>query len=248
MIWQSACLSPQTIIISRDGASRSKINSIVDSCEEARDVASTLKLNYYLAGTDEDNYDAEDLAHTGLLKNYMNLQVDTVWLTKEEESIILPENIAWVCGKCLREMRICRCSDVDRILPHRSDGHKIRSLAVNYSTWLDPSDIFVMGSMEVFLRYEVEEALLVVGNFKFFEEERDADFITPPQLPMHTAHALSRSQQESSSAFLITWHELEENMHQYMQDYKDDRARARQEKVDCKCPPSTPTYGETDCC
>jgi len=233
MIWQFACLAPQTIIISCDGASRSKINSVVESCREARDVAAGLQLDYYLASTDHDNHDFEGLINAGLVKNYINLHVDTVWLTREEESIILPENIVWICGKCRNEMT-GDCNSNNCVSYGYFGPNKIQRLAINYSTWLDPSPMFIMGTMELLMRYQVQEALLVVGDFKSFEGERDTTFVTPPQIPLLTAHSLSGTQKDSPSAFAITWQDLEDNTSQYMQDYKDNRATARQSAVDCK--------------
>lgn len=79
MIWHLACLAPQTILINDLGASRSKINSIVNTCREAREVASGLQLDYYRVSEClvEEGADRKP----GKVKNYVNLHVDTIWYT-----------------------------------------------------------------------------------------------------------------------------------------------------------------------
>jgi hypothetical protein len=93
MIWHFTWLAPQTIIISSEGVSESRIVSVVNSCREAREIALKLQLDYYLATKHMSGGPRSNRQVLGRVKNYVNLHADTVWLTRVEKSALFPHNI-----------------------------------------------------------------------------------------------------------------------------------------------------------
>jgi hypothetical protein len=84
--------------MSREGASRSNISSVFNSCSKACEVGPSLQLDYFLCSYRVNYHDGTSAI--GTIRNYINLDVDTIWLTKTTEAHLLPEDIQWVCGKC----------------------------------------------------------------------------------------------------------------------------------------------------
>ncbi|PMD44940.1 hypothetical protein L207DRAFT_524378 [Hyaloscypha variabilis F] len=90
--------APQIHVINGEETSRSKLNSGFNACSEARQVGQSLKLDYFLCSYRVNFFDGT--AAIGTIRNYINADLDTLWLTKTKEVNVLPENIQWVCGKC----------------------------------------------------------------------------------------------------------------------------------------------------
>jgi hypothetical protein len=102
----------------------------------------------------------------GRVKNYVNLDVDTIWLSQEDQALVLPEDIEWFCGACEEggwEHDIeCRKGCL-----RGCETDPIRCLAVNFPSWTNPGDdVFDMGSVELLVQHQVQELLLVVGKFE----------------------------------------------------------------------------------
>lgn len=73
----------------------------MDSCHEAKDVATELQLNYFYFNT-EGKF--ERAMVFGTYKNYFNADVDTLWLTSVKfVDHVIPDDIECVCSKCNRE-------------------------------------------------------------------------------------------------------------------------------------------------
>ena len=70
------------------------------SCSEAQSVCLALKLDYFLVSS--QRFYGDDSIGRGWIKSYINLEVDTVWLTREDAPIIsLPEDVHFICGKMM---------------------------------------------------------------------------------------------------------------------------------------------------
>lgn len=92
-----------------------------------------------------------------------------------------------------------------------------------------------MGTMEILFMNGVEKLLCVVGDLERYERGiNDVVFLTPPQITMFTKHALHNTTRPAIDHFGIMWPELESDLTEFMQDYKDQRAIDRQEIIDCK--------------
>jgi hypothetical protein len=71
----------------------------MDSCSEARSVSLALKLDYFLVSS--RRFYGDGSVGRGWIKSYINLEVDTFWLTREDAPVVsLPEDVHFICGKC----------------------------------------------------------------------------------------------------------------------------------------------------
>lgn len=84
---------PQIHIVSDKGVSRSAINSLINSCHEAREAVASLRLEYFLFGRHIlRNY---GIPTSGTNKNYFNAGLDTFWIVRNGEGTIrLPTDIS----------------------------------------------------------------------------------------------------------------------------------------------------------
>lgn len=74
---------------------RSKINGIRDVCKEARHELDNLGLDYFQFDNDGPPY------IMGIHKNYVNLDIDTLWVTDgHERNPYYWENCELFCGQC----------------------------------------------------------------------------------------------------------------------------------------------------
>lgn len=242
MIWRFACTAPQIHVISKQGASRSRVNAVMNACTEAKGVGIALKLDYFLVGTRICYSGAEVI---GTIKNYVNLDVDTIWLTQNDTFMLFPEDIQWICGKCNVNSRWDAQPCCVGCLSARGDHgpETLRCVAVDFMKWLDPgNDELPMGTLEVSQMHGIKEMLLVVGDVGIMERERDITFVAPSQWPWLTYLYMSRELkvpnnnglQILESARSDTWHDLEKKMTLRAKEFKLQRAIDRQEAVDCK--------------
>jgi hypothetical protein len=114
---------------------------------------------------------------------------------------------------------------------------------MDFNKWLDPDDegAFGIANMELLELNCVKELLLVVGDVESFEDKRDITFVAPRQRPWLTYMYMTRTRGKQKNRGLEkleaargTWKCLESQMVKQFQDFKDQRAKDRQECVDCK--------------
>jgi hypothetical protein len=74
MIWKLALVASQIYIMVEKVVSRSKINAIMQTCREARNLGLALELSYFRVRAIASN-DASSLG-----KNYLNYDVDVIWV------------------------------------------------------------------------------------------------------------------------------------------------------------------------
>ena len=118
---------------------------IMISCAEARRVISALKLDYFLFSA-EPPRGRSKLQVVGSVPNYINLDVNTFWLTGPLQTERFPPEIHWVCGDCERNSYDDRVGDdlyrgcqrldcVSSERAHYGRGPKCPvSLAINFSS------------------------------------------------------------------------------------------------------------------
>jgi hypothetical protein len=92
-VWYFAYRAPQLHILSDWDASRSELNSVFNSCSEAREVGQSLELDYFVWGNREELADGNRI--TGNIRNYVNLDIDTLWVTLADPYLDLPETLCW---------------------------------------------------------------------------------------------------------------------------------------------------------
>ena len=133
-------MAPQIRILSdKYCSSRSRVNMVMDACTEAKEVGLALQLDYFLVGY-QIPYQVN--AVVGTIKNYVNLDVDTIWLTHGCVFSLLPDDVQLTCGKCHVNDRwgtepcCIRC-----LSEHGGMGpESVRCMAIDFRKWTDPSD------------------------------------------------------------------------------------------------------------
>lgn len=223
------------------GASRSKINAVLNSCSEARDVGLSLKLDYFLCGNRVRFSDGTE-AH-GTIRNYVNLDVDTIWRADNDSFLGFSENIQWICGKC----RVYHWDeDSAPNQPYEGCGEgclsicgderplRIRRLVINFPSWIKPSDDedIPEGSIWGLSDVKVEELLFVVGDFEYYMRTRDVNFVTPAERPIMISNTLSADEKKISGGYEKTWPMMEKEVVRYMKGCKAQRAAERKQFVE----------------
>lgn len=215
----------------------------MNACSEAKAVGLELKLDYFLVGNRVCYLGGATV--TGTIKSFVNLDVDTIFLTHDYLSIRIPEDIQWICGRCNVNNRLYPEPCSPGCLSAREDNGPapVHCFAVNLVKWIDPEDAdYPMGTVELCQMHDVRELLLVVGDLEIIGKERDLAFVAPAQRPWLTYNYMTEELNIPATEGLQilhhgdkTWQELEEIMLQQMEDFKVQRAKDRQEVVDCKC-------------
>ncbi|KAN0113074.1 hypothetical protein V8E51_006025 [Hyaloscypha variabilis] len=233
-VWFFSFRAPQIHVINAEETSRSKLNSVFNACSEARQVGQSLKLDYFLCSYRVNCFDGT--AAIGTIRNYINADLDTLWLTKTKEVNVLPENIQWVCGKCGWRQdpnddtgRNCYSSPARKECTSSGIYVPFRCMAINFPAWRNPGagSMFEEGTIRTLLNHEVSEVLIVVGDFERCERMRDVSFVPPSQRPHHVKHAGREAKKWGSQAFKKKWSDMEEDIVNMMDDLKLARAEAR---------------------
>jgi len=242
MIWRFACTAPQVHKISEHGASRSKVNTVMNACTEAKAVGLALKLDYFLVSTREC-YSASTVL--GTIKNYINLNLDTIWLTHSNTFSLLPWDIQWICGKCnVNEIWDSEPCCISCLSAEPEEGPKnIGRLVLDFMKWMDfdGENDPEMVTWEVCRRHGVKELLLVVGD-EGLELERDVSFVSPTLEPWLTYLNMTQELKIPLNdgldllynAASRTWQDLEELMVEKAEIFKLERAKEREEAFACK--------------
>lgn len=239
MIWKYALTSiPQVHVLCDKMISRSNVNSVAQSCREAWHIAESLCLDYFLLPTCLPDPEVK----LGKYRNFVNLAIDTFWLTRSEKSIsqmtLIPSSIDACCGKCVKKPRghICRCLGNFKF----SDSQfPIRTLALNVSAWNEPepkevfsdgSYAFWDGTIEILWQCVVQELLIVIGDDP--TPTPGAIFAAPDQIyPMWKVDKKFFGIESNQS-----WSDLEKNIVKSMHEYKDQRASDRAKEFEGNYP------------
>lgn len=230
MIWRLALTASQIHIILSNVASRSKVNIIMQTCEEARNEYLSFNLPYFRAIEEQLDTKKNHMA----AKNCMNYEHDII-LFPDESSI--PEYLRIYCSLCkipiflrrvsfLRENRLIR----NHKCPHK---HRLGGIAMCYKDWEDSlltrsnrmrrrypgliSDIYSLG--------DVRHLYLVVCGDEY-ATERDVHFTNPDWTPENPP---SRSDFQLDLRYTggREWKDLAKLVERTMEDFKIERAEAR---------------------
>lgn len=195
-------------------------------------MAKSLHLDYYICNYERGHPVKQ---RTGKVKNYVNLDVDTVWLHQRSRSVLLPDDVEFLCGKCNKNCEHIPCGEECLSGWRCPDGPKfIRRLAINFEAWIDPCGTRDMGSLEAVWAHDVEELLLVVGEVKPFLRERDFIFVAPTVVPRALGRRYPTFERIERTLFSSNWAELEKSTVDLMVQYKAERAGHRKAMIDCK--------------
>jgi hypothetical protein len=213
--------------------SRSRVYSIINACKEARAAATSLRLHAYYR-TDDAYYWGEPA-----LKNYINLDVDTIWLFRQVGGSFLDsENIQWQCALCDEDNSSYDCVDAQHKIREWS-GPRLAKLAINNPAWLSALNSNCTRTVDKLNSFGALELLLVVGDFEAFEIDRDIMFIAPQQRPLETRHATDSAKyyaasHASFSQWSVEWSDLANEVVEYLQDFKKTQLAERQKTIDGK--------------
>ena len=225
-IWIFACRASQIHIINDEVASRSQVNSVFNSCVEARGVGLSLKLDYFVY------YHYGSVQKTKASgRNYINLDLDTIWISKDRGFFGLPDNIIWTCGKCHGQRAKPPCG-TDCLSSHWANPKKGKRLAINLPTWVTTahaSGDVPAGSLTALFGRKVEGILFVVGHFEQHSLNRNINFVAPNKPRLHVRNSFMHHEEKTRAANFKTWSQLEEDLHRDMRDCKAQREVDREE-------------------
>jgi hypothetical protein len=146
--------------------------------------------------------------------------------------------IEMICGKCHMHLRFkdyhgendaytCEEACQSRIDRHGKPNN-LRRLAINFLSCVKPGHgIYSMGSAALLMSSDAKELLLVVGDFKTLQWQRNVTLVPPFQDHFVTKHAMSEDDARESSMWK-DWDQLEEDIEKSMILYKEDLERRRE--------------------
>jgi hypothetical protein len=232
MIWNLALVAPQIHIMGEKAVSRSKINSVMQACREARNLGLALELSYFQVRAIASN----DASPFG--RYYLNYDADIIWVPDGD----FPGNIDIFCSSCERlliEMGVSLIRD-PRKRPACKDEHRLGGLAISYTNWIEAvpregegeEGWWRPGSMEAAWLYgNVREVLIVVnGEEAAASRHRDIVFaepsfepwrILPGQMAMHPNDRTD-----------ISWETMARNQVAKMKVIKDAREKLRKNEME----------------
>lgn len=185
------------------------------TCKEARTTATLLHLDYFVVNSDE-----LFPMIPGLIKIYVNLAIDTFWLTQRNwPHVSLPNEFEWHCGKCEHDVR-----GEDHMIDDDFDWPAVmRRLAVNIDNWRTATEQQPERVLGILGIYNLEELLLVVGDSSYLQREKSVIFVTPADLPENTSNGMVLADAHGGSHSTVTWKEIAGNVRRFLEDLKEER-------------------------
>jgi hypothetical protein len=230
MIWKLALVAPQIHIMGKKAASRSKINAVMESCREARNLGLSLELFYFQVG---GNKKARPLA-----KNYLNYDADIIWIPDGD----WPGDIDIFCSCCkslLVEQGLSRIIEQQN-WPDCEHEHRLGALALSYENWNEATPRegegeegwWKPGSMEtVWLYGNVREVLIVVnGKEAAANRHRDVVFAEPSMESWRIIPG--QSAVNPGDRTKISWETMSKNQVAKMKLVKDAREKLRKNEME----------------
>ncbi|KAG9240213.1 hypothetical protein BJ878DRAFT_527494 [Calycina marina] len=157
-------------------------------------------------------------------KAYINLDVDIIWLSKDDRGELYAGFYVY-CGLCL-----CRYDDAT--CDHALNGFAACTLAIGYSRWcaeFDRDDAEDNEVIHCILYFQPRKALLVVGNFQYPSLQDEVGFLAPRSLPSETPHGLAGMDLPEDDTIFNTWGHLIESAELDMKLYVKLRTERRRE-------------------
>jgi hypothetical protein len=140
--------------------------------------------------------------------------------------------IEMICGKCHMHRKFkdhhgknteytceeaCQ-SQFDR----HGKPNNLRRMAINFTSWVKPGHgTYHIGSAALLMSSDVNELLLVMGDFKPSQWQRNVTFVSPFQDSIVTKHAMSEDDAREDGMWKH-WDQLEEDIEKSMILYKED--------------------------
>ena len=240
MIWTAALTAPQIHIFTQELMSRSNVNTVMQSCREARLRGIRLQLPYFQRGHD----DADPIGTPPPIKSYVNLDVDTLWLA--ETGLGLPD----------LEVFSPECT-LGPILPdfnlsvRRPPQHQLKRLALPFTKWKDPDEgrrtwnsLAVAGSTDILRGWNgIEELLIVVGSEATIAAaltQRDAVFKEPHRRPQVMLRDFGFTEEKPDGLDLemdirdlwYSWDLMALRLEKILHHFKKRRAEARKHEME----------------
>lgn len=240
-IWIFACTEPQLHVLRDEFVSRSRINTIFNTCVESREVVLGLELDYFMHAKN-----CVRKRNVQAIKNYFNPLLDTMWINRPCPNFT--EDVDWTCGRCDGRKLTLKPRCIGRCISSDPDGPaELYRLAFNFSAWTKPGQNFEdMGPAELLVRHNISELLLVVGSIDTFEADRDVFFESPKNKPVLTTKTFSAEviSEDLEGFRSLTWEEMEVNVNvtRDIQRFKD----ARVAELAAIIKSDHPTDGELD--
>ena len=199
----------------------------MNTCKEARDAADSLQLDYFRLNS---HGCSPEIA--GNVKNYVNLEVDTVWMAQQTDNPSgfpsFPKEFEWHCGKCDRN----QCDKREHLV---DDLHNcpslVRRFAVNIGIWRREYGTDPISTIILLKRYGIKELLLTVNDRTRLDNEKDIAFVTPAKAPMHTFHEMDA---RGKGRFGITWAEMATNVVKSLKGTKEYLLEKKKSVKNCK--------------
>lgn len=232
MIWKLALVAPQIHILGEKDASRSKINAVMESCREARNLGLSLELSYFQAS---GNKKARPLA-----KNYLNYDADIIWIPDGD----WPGDIDIFCSSCeglLVERGLSRIIEEHNWADWKHE-HRLGALAISYENWNEATPRegegedgwWRPGSIEtVWLYGNVREVLIVVnGEEVAANRHRDIIFAEPSMESWRIIPGQSEANPDNRTK--ISWETMSKNQVAKMKLVKEAREKLRKNEMEGK--------------
>lgn len=235
LIWKVALTEPQIHIWGERAVSRSRVNTVMQACREARDECLKLKLHFY---------HVNEYCHFNpkCIRNYINYDNDIIWIP--DGDTFWPEHVKVYCNVGYSQGNSVLDLDEERweIQECRSlgHGHRPRGLAVSHSKWKDPKDEqpgYWAGSMEALWWYGGIPELYIVVNGDA-TNDRDIVFVEPTDLVQRVLPEVVAP----TDGAALSWKIMEERKVKTMEEFKAKRTRARWEEME-----GTMVYFSAEC-
>jgi hypothetical protein len=181
----------------------------------------------------------DSIRSTETIRNYVNLDIDTLWLASADPYFGLPDNVVWVCGKCHNFWRIeldgwkdmyKSCGESCLSQKDYRTSWESKRLAINFRDWIKvgvlPDE--PAGSLRRLFHLKVDELLFVVGDFEPFARTRDVNFVAPSRPRASISNAFLQHEKRDRPGCVVTWPEMEEDLQGQMRDFKAQRAAERE--------------------
>jgi hypothetical protein len=228
MIWKLALVAPQIHIMGEKAASRSKINAVMESCREARNLGLALELSYFQVGGNK--------RAGSLVKNYLNYDVDIIWVP--DGDLGDTDIFCSSCKHLLVDGGISQLLEPDR--PDCKHEHRLGGLAINYENWTEATPRegegeegwWRPGSMEeAWLYGSVREVLIVVnGEETAANRHRDIVFTEPSIEPWRIIPG--QGARDSRDRNKVSWEMMAKNQVAKMKLIKDAREKLRKNEME----------------
>lgn len=219
----------------------------MQACREARVQGERLQLTYF-ERVDFDNSNLYVPFYTPV-KNYMNLEVDTLWLAHPD---MFPLHLEIFAPGI--EEQILPNYEFREAPPH----HRLKRLAIPFASWVDPDESKALvelvgitrnasGSAEVLRRlHGLQELLIVVGDEATIAAamtQRNILFITPERRPVAALPQSFKFAEEKpddldleieKKAIWNSWDLMAERLEKILHHFKKRRTESRKFEIEGK--------------